>query len=413
MSSSVLITNVVDTRRHSGSMMAASLGFYFALRYSTEYLFFQSNPRAGAAFSVGLNYFVFAVVLFHSLGPAANTLRSTIRVPAFRPAVAFLLFALCSLLWSATISVPVALAYWCGVVADLAMVVLLLRTGPVDLMSSSVMKGYVWGAGVIAVITWLSPTMQDLRPGNDDFFSPNAIALILAFGVFMAQFLSRSNRSWNLAAIFLAVTLLRTLSKTTIVAFVAGEALLLMRDSAITRRKLLLILLSSGLVVAAFWGLIQSYFEIYTTTGNEAETLTGRVGVWDYVWERSLEQPWIGHGFHSFRNVVPNFGPFEPWHAHNELLQLFYAYGAVGILLFFMVYGSFFLQIRRLRLSSHKALLYGRVLFIVIRGLGDTDRFELTLPFWFVFLISSLMMHLNLHQLESLELITPIKDGQS
>jgi exopolysaccharide production protein ExoQ len=403
----------VQTRSAAGSLMAATVGFYFAIRYSFEYLFFQANPRAGAAFSVGLNFLLFAVVVFHSLGPAPSTMRSTVRVPCFRPAIAFLLFALCSLLWSATVSVPVAFAYWCGVAADLAMVVLLLRTGPVDLMSSSVMKGYVWGAGFIAVVTWLSPTMPDLRPGNDDFFSPNAIALILAFGVFLAQFLSRSNRSWNLAAILLAVTLLRTLSKTTIIAFVAAEALLLIRDSAITRRKLLMILLGSALVVAAYWRLIQSYFEIYTTTGNEAETLTGRVGVWDYVVDRSFEQPWIGHGFHSFRNVVPNFGPFEPWHAHNELLQLFYAYGAVGILLFFVVYGSLFLQIRRLHLSPHKALFYGLLLFIVIRGLGDTDRFELTLPFWFVFLISSLMMHLNPHQLEPLELITPTKDGQS
>jgi hypothetical protein len=403
----------VETQCESGSLMAATVGFYFAVRYCFEYLFFQSDPRAGAAFSVGLNFLLFAVVVFHSLGPAPNTLRSTVRVPCFRPSIAFLLFALCSLLWSATISVPVAFAYWCGVAADLAMVVLLLRTGPVDLMSFSVMKGYVWGAGLIAAITWASPTMQDLRPGNDDFFSPNAVALILAFGVFLAQYLSRSNRSWNLGAIFLAITLLRTLSKTTIVAFVAGEVLLLLRDSAITRRKLLMILLGAALVVVAFWRLIQAYFEVYTTTGNEAETLTGRVGVWEYVWERSLEQPWIGHGFHAFRNVVPNFGPFEPWHAHNELLQLFYAYGAVGILLFFMVYGSLFLQIRRLRLSSLKPLFYGLLLFIVIRGLGDTDRFELTLPFWFVFLISSLMMQLNPHQLESLELLTPIKDGQS
>jgi hypothetical protein len=412
MSTSIALANV-RSRSESGSMMAGSVGFYFAIRYSFEYLFFQSNPRTGAAFSVALNFLLFAVVVFHSLGPASSTLRSIVRVPCFRPTVAFLVFALCSLLWSATISVPVALAYWCGVVADLAMVVLLLRTGPVDLMSSSVMKGYVWGAGAIAIITWASPTMPDLRPGNDDFFSPNAIALILAFGVFLAQLLSRSHRSWNLAAIFLAVTLLRTLSKTTIIAFVAAEALLLLRDSAISRRKLLMILFGAGLVVAGFWRLIQAYFVVYTTTGNEAETLTGRVGVWEYVWERSLEQPWIGHGFHSFRNVIPNFGPFEPWHAHNELLQLFYAYGAVGILLFFVVYGSLFLQIRRLPQSSHKALFYGLLLFIVIRGLGDTDRFELTLPFWFVFLISSLMMHLNPHQLESLGLNTPIKDGQS
>ena len=412
MSSSVVITNLVETRRQPGSVMAATVGFYFALRYSTEYLFFQSDPRAGAAFSVGLNFFVFAVVLFHSLGPAVNTLRSTLKVPAFRPAAAFLLFALCSFAWSATVSVPVAFAYWCGVAADLAIVVLLFRTGPVDLMSSSLMKGYVWGAGFIALITWLSPTMPDLRPGNDDFFSPNAIALICAFGVFFAQYLSRSERSWNFAAILLAITLLRTLSKTTIVAFVVAEAFLLMRDRAISRRKLLAILVSSGLVVAAFWRLIQAYFEVYTTTGNEAETLTGRVGIWDYVFEQSLEKPWIGHGFHSFRNVVPAFGDFEPWHAHNELLQLFYSYGIVGLLLFVVVYGSLYLQLHRLPRSSHKALFLGLLLFIVIRGLGDTDRFELTLPFWSIFLISSLLNMPQPTPVQLAELSTPTKDGQ-
>lgn len=412
MSTSVAMARVQPVAQ-TGSLMAAIVGFYFAFRYCIGYLFFQSDPRAGGAFGVGLNFFLCAIIVFYSLGPAPNTLRSTVRVPAFRPVIAFLLVALCSLLWSATISVAVAFVYWCGVAADLAMVVLLFRTGPVKRMSSSLMKGYVWGAGLIAVLTWLSPTMQDLRPGNDDFFSPNAIALICAFGVFFAQFLSRSERSWNLASIFLAVTLLRTLSKTTIVAFIAGEALMLLRDSAVSRRKLLVILIISCLVVAAFWGLIQAYFEVYTTTGNQAETLTGRVGIWGYVWEESLERPWLGHGFHSFRNVVPAFGTFEPWHAHNELLQLFYAYGVVGILLFLVVYGSLYLQLHRLPWSSDKALFYGLLLFIVIRGLGDTDRFELTLPLWCVFLVSSLLQISQPVSLNSLELSAPTKDGQS
>jgi len=209
---------------------------------------------------------------------------------------------------------------------------------------------------------------------------------------------------WNVAAVFLSITLLRTLSKTTIAAFIAGEALLLIRDSAITRRKLLAIVAAAGLVVAAFWRLIEAYFELYTTTGNEAETLTGRVGIWNYTLESALEHPWIGHGFHSFRNVVPAFGVFEAWHAHNELLQLFYTYGIVGLLLFIAVYGSLYLQLRRRASVSDKALFYGLLLFILIRGLGDTDRFELTLPLWFVFLISSL---LNAPQ------PTPTKDGQS
>jgi exopolysaccharide production protein ExoQ len=401
MSTSAAIVRL-ETAAQPCSLMAAAVGFYFAFRYATEYLFFQSDPRTGAAFSVALNIMFFAMVLFHSLGNAPNTLRATVRVPAFPAVSAFLLIALCSLVWSATVSVGVAFAYWCGVAADVGMVVLLLRNGPQP-MSASLMKGYVWGAIVIAVIIWLSPTMQDLRPGDDEYFSPNAIALICAFGVFIAQYLSRSHRSWNIAAVLLSITLLRTLSKTTIAAFIAGEALLLIRDSAITRRKLLAIVVASGLVVAAFWRLIEAYFEVYTTTGNEAETLTGRVGIWNYTLESSLEQPWIGHGFHSFRNVVPAFGVFEAWHAHNELLQLFYTYGIVGLLLFIAVYGSLYLQLRRASVSD-KALFYGLLLFIVIRGFGDTDRFELTLPLWFVFLISSLLNASH---------PPPIKDGQS
>ena len=401
MSTSAAIVRL-ETAAQPCSLMAAAVGFYFAFRYATEYLFFQSDPRTGAAFSVALNMMFFAMVLFHSLGNAPNTLRATVRVPAFPAVSAFLLIALCSLVWSATVSVGVAFAYWCGVAADVGMVVLLLRNGPQP-MSASLMKGYVWGAIVIAVIIWLSPTMQDLRPGDDEYFSPNAIALICAFGVFIAQYLSRSHRSWNIAAVLLSITLLRTLSKTTIAAFIAGEALLLIRDSAITRRKLLAIVVASGLVVAAFWRLIEAYFEVCTTTGNEAETLTGRVGIWNYTLESSLEQPWIGHGFHSFRNVVPAFGVFEAWHAHNELLQLFYTYGIVGLLLFIAVYGSLYLQLRRASVSD-KALFYGLLLFIVIRGFGDTDRFELTLPLWFVFLISSLLNASH---------PPPIKDGQS
>jgi exopolysaccharide production protein ExoQ len=400
MSSAAIVR--LETAAQPCSLMAAAVGFYFAFRYATEYLFFQSDPRAGAAFSVALNILFFALVLFHSLGDAPNTLSATVRVPAFPAIGAFLLIALCSLVWSATVSVGVAFAYWCGVAADVGMVVLLLRNGPQP-MSASLMKGYVWGSIVIAVIIWLSPTMQDLRPGDDEYFSPNAIALICAFGVFIAQYLSRSHRSWNIAAVLLSITLLRTLSKTTIAAFIAGEALLLIRDSAITRRKLLAIVVASGLVVAAFWRLIEAYFEVYTTTGNEAETLTGRVGIWNYTLESSLEQPWIGHGFHSFRNVVPACGVFEAWHAHNELLQLFYTYGIVGLLLFIAVYGSLYLQLRRASVSD-KALFYGLLLFIVIRGFGDTDRFELTLPLWFVFLISSLLNASH---------PPPIKDGQS
>ena len=392
MNTTVASAHLDYAQHQSLRLLPATVGFYFAFRYCLSYLFFQSDPRLGAAVSVGLNLLVCAIVVFHSLGPSPNTMRSAVYMPCFRWVIAFLTLSLVSLLWSVTVSASVALGYWSGMAADVAMIVMLLRTGPLAGMGLDLMKGYVYGACCIAIITWLSPTMPDLRPGNDDFFSPNAVALILAFGAFLAQYVSITRRSSHFATIFLAITLLRMLSKSTIVAFVAGQALILMRDRAISRRRVLAIVGASCAVIAGFWTLISAYFEIYTTTGNQAETLTGRLGIWSYVLDRSFEQPWIGHGFHSFRNVIPAFGTFEPWHAHNELIQLFYAYGVVGIFLFVAIHGSFFQQLRRLPRSPRQALFLGLLLFILIRGLADTDRFDLTFPLWCITLVSSLLM---------------------
>jgi exopolysaccharide production protein ExoQ len=367
-------------------LLPGTIGFYFAGRLCVTYLFFQPDPQLGAEVSLALNLLLLAVVAFHSFGPAPAL--SALRLPTLRWVAVFLGFSLCSLLWSATVSVLVAFAYWSAMAADVAMVVLLLRTGPVDAMSAALMRGYIVGACWIGLVAWLSPTMQDLRPGNDDFFSPNAIGFTCAFGVFFAQYLGRSASGWNPAAIFLAVTLLRSLSKTTILAFAAGEALLLLRDRSIGRRRKLLLATAATLVIAAFWGLFEAYYEVYTNAGNQAETLTGRIGIWTFVLARSFEQPWIGHGFHSFRNVIPPFGRFEAWHAHNELIQQFYAYGVAGVFLVFALYGSFYRQVVRLSSAAHKTLLLGLLLFIAVRGLGDTERFDLSFPLWSIALFS-------------------------
>ncbi len=106
---------------------------------------------------------------------------------------------------------------------------------------------------------------------------------------------------------------------------------------------------------------------------------------------RAVERPWVGHGFHSFRNVIPPFGTFEPWHAHNELIQQFYAYGAAGIVLLLGVYGSFYRQARRMVDLSYRPICLGLILFIVVRGLADTERFDLSFPLWSIALISLML----------------------
>jgi len=158
------------------------------------------------------------------------------------------------------------------------------------------------------------------------------------------------------------------------------------------RRTKVLLTLGTAAVFAAFWGLFSSYFEIYSSAGNQPETLTGRLGIWAYFLAEAMEQPWIGHGFHSVWQVVPPFGgdQFEARHAHNELLQQFYAYGAVGICMFAGIYGSLWRQLRRLGSRPDKAFFLALLLFVLVRGLADTDAFDLSLPLWSIVLISML-----------------------
>ena len=375
--------------------LPALVGFYFAARFSITYLFFQADPQQGAIVGTALNLALLVVAVFYSFGSSSLTLKWMLHARPFRWVLVFLGFSLCSLFWSEAVSIATALVYWSALAADVVIVVLLLRTGPIDQRAVTLIKGFVCGACFIACAMWVSPTLQDLRPGNDDFFTPNAIGYICAIGVFLAQFLGRSERIWRWLAVFLAISLLRTLSKTTIAAFIAGELLLLFRDSTIRRRSKVLIVLSALLVIVAFWGLIADYYVVYTNAGNQVETLTGRIGIWAFVLNRALERPWFGHGFHSFWNVIPPFGSFEAWHAHNDAVQQFYTYGVAGIVMLVGLYGSLYRQLRRVSSPPIKTLFLSLLVFFVVRGFADTENFEPSFPLWCITLVTLLLAHLQ------------------
>jgi O-antigen ligase len=85
-----------------------------------------------------------------------------------------------------------------------------------------------------------------------------------------------------------------------------------------------------------------------------------------------MEKPWFGHGFYSFRWVVPPFRTFEPWQAHNELLQQFFCYGVLGVVATVGLYFVFFRQLRHTSDSGLVRLGTALLLFALIRGVVDT-----------------------------------------
>jgi exopolysaccharide production protein ExoQ len=381
----------------SSSALAFSVGFYFAIRPFIVLLSVRllgTEPQTGTGVNLALNIALLVAVAFCCLGQVRYPFRQMAQLASVRWTLLFLGFSCVSLLWSSTSSLYVSTAYWCGMTADFAIVVLMLRAMPVGTVADSLMKGYVWSACVGAAVAWVLPAQSDLRLGDEELLGPNNIGYVCAFALLFAQILMRKNVGrWNAPALLLALTVLRCLSKTTIVALLLSEAFLLITDASIKRRTKVLLTLVAMLVFAAFSSLLISYYDVYANAGNQAETLSGRLGIWAYFLAEALQQPWFGHGFDSVWKVVPPFGPdqFEASHAHNELLQQFYAYGIVGVCIFGGIYTSFYMQIRRLVSGPTKTFLFAFLIFVLVRGLADTERFDLSLPLWAIFMLSVIM----------------------
>jgi O-antigen ligase len=118
--------------------------------------------------------------------------------------------------------------------------------------------------------------------------------------------------------------------------------------------------------------------------------LTGRTVIWAVSLEYAIKKPFLGNGFYSYRFVVPPIGKFEAQQAHDELLQQFFSFGAIGVLLTIALYWIFFRQIHRTVPSHLKTLAYTLLLFAVIRGLTDAQNLDLTFPLWLITMLSIL-----------------------
>lgn len=387
----------IEHDRSTTKPLPLLIGFYFGFRLFILVLsvhLLGVDPPVGTALNLATDYFLLLLVAFCTLGESHISFAEMCRPASARWALLFLGFSGASLFWSSTASLSSSIAYWCGMATDVAIIAMLLRTEPQMRVISAIIEGYVWGACSAAAIAWIMPAQSDLRLGDEELLGANQIGYLCGFAFLFAQYLVRENKKWfRWPMTLLAVTLLRTLSKTTIAAFLVSQGFLLLCDKSISRKSKILSVLAASIVVTASWGLLSAYYNIYSNAGNQSTTLTGRLGIWAYILTEAVQQPWIGHGFDSVWKVIPPFGSdqFEAAHAHNELIQQFYAYGTVGIILFVGIYYSLFRQIRRLPKGSLRAFLIAFLLFVLVRGLADTERFDLSLPMWAVVMLSTVI----------------------
>lgn len=379
---------------HQFSATAAAAGFFFSFRsvlvlVSARGLGLGTEPGVIGNFLLGLSLLL--VVSFQAAGPAVTSIGSIWRNSTVQWVAFFLALSLCSLSWSATVSPLASALYWLALALDVAIVVLLYQTHGRTVILHSIIKGFIWSTVLLTLVAWVMPLEADLRLGDQEYFNTNQIGNLCAIAMFLWQLLraEKVRVSW-IPGMLLVLTLLRSLSKATLAAFAVGQLYLFFRNKWMSRKRKLIVAASAALVILSFGGLFENYYGVYTTAGNQAETLTGRTAIWAYSLDSALQKPWLGNGIDSMWKVIPPFGNdlFEARHAENELLQQFFAYGVAGSFLVFGIYASLYRRVRLLPSGISRATLISLLIFIFVRGLAEAEPFDLLLPLWLIATLS-------------------------
>lgn len=373
--------------------LARIVGFFFCARSALTFALIQTigaNEQLGSKLAIALSLILLVLVVVDRL--CTPHLRDSSPPPVMRWLFLYVGLAGGSLMWSDASSHLASFAYWCGTAADLMTTALLFRSAEPRRIAAVMMQGYISAASVIAAAAWIMPAEYDLRLGNQDYLNANTIANLAAFAFFFIQFLNRLfGTRLRIVSSFLALTILRSLSKTTTAAFAVSAALLFLADRAIPRRTKLLLACAVTATIFLMWGLFEAYYDIYTSTGTQAETLTGRTAIWAYVTDAIPARPLLGHGFDSMWKVVPTFGTFQARHAENEILQQLYCYGIAGLVLMTGIYSRLFGAVRDASSSPLRSPASCLLLYVLVRGLAEAEPFDLLLPVWTAILLGYLL----------------------
>ncbi len=176
--------------------------------------------------------------------------------------------------------------------------------------------------------------------GNAHTLAIMCLFALIVFGVLYAANVRRRGALivWAMIA---AVLLFKAASATVylsmlVVAAVLAAALLVRRATSPAQRRNIY-LLFAGVAAAGILLAVVLRGQLLGLLGKGSD-LTGRLEIWDAVWQRAAQRPFAGNGFSS--PWVPWDPSFDGWiidhglsvfHAHNMWLDAFLQLGAVGV----------------------------------------------------------------------------------
>jgi O-antigen ligase len=368
--------------------------FFLGVEPCLTFLFFRSKPALGTLVGYlpppGFAFFLLSSVLIGKRLQHPQILRSM----ATKLLLAFVFWLGMTLFWTGSSSRFSACGYWAILAIKVFVVLLLLVLGNLERVGLKSLQGYAWGGFVFALVPLLSNVKgSDGRLGDEEFLHPNTIGHQMAIISLCAIYLALQSwgrmaerRSYILISGVLVFTLLRSLSKTSILSFLLAALLYLVRSKISVQKKISLVLLASGLIAISYSAL-STYLDEYLkgTQGEEAlTTATGRTVIWEMTWEMIQANPILGYGYQSYRDVAPQVVSIRLVHAHNEWFNTWFSYGAVGLILAVLVYASYYWQMRRAGKGRfpmpQEALGLALLIYALVRGCTEASVTDLVYP---------------------------------
>lgn len=191
---------------------------------------------------------------------------------------------------------------------------------------------------------WAGPWLEKNATGRH-----MAIAFTFALARFAHEPKTRLS-SGALAVLFFGVLLLST-SKTSLLSAVFGLGLVVAVYVVRRGPALAVVSLYGGALVSMAAAAVIFLFpeQLVQLLGRDL-TLTGRTEIWQSVWWRIQERPWLGYGFEAFWqgdnptlpfNWVVEQAGFRPNNSHSSWLELWLMLGLPGLILqtIYMLWG--------------------------------------------------------------------------
>jgi O-antigen ligase len=311
--------------------------------------------------------------------------------------MAYVIWAGISLTWTFSESLIAAFGYWVAMVLDVLIVIAMLKWDDPEAISTASLKGLVTGVYIIDTLALLfSATDEYGRLGDPEFLHPNALGHLTSLAALTSLFFwqrspagSSTRRAWGIGSIVLSWMIIRTLSKTSIVAFAVAALFSILLGSNFTLRAKFRLLVVGATLVIASYGLLSKYLATYIDESEDsATTLTGRTLLWAESWDMIVEQPVVGYGILSFRDHAPQNWMIKAVHGHNEWITQAFQLGFVGVFLTVITYWSYYRHFREAADLFKQKLGISIAVFILIEGIASAEPVGLLFPLPLLTLLS-------------------------